>query len=120
MKILFSVALFLASQSVYAASDGDIVKYVESEAKESFFPKNVKVNSLADVKFYPSQEDSSYARIGNACGKVSVQNEGKSALLVFIAPVVEKANRIQIETPTLYDLDSQGEIARGDLKIRCN
>ncbi|EGT5653780.1 hypothetical protein SNN52_003794 [Cronobacter sakazakii] len=120
MRLFLVLATFLVSQAAYAASDAEIVKFVEKEAKETFFPKDVKVNSLSEVKFYPNQEDSAYARMGNVCGKASVQNASKSAELVFIAPIVEKASRIHIETPTLYDLDSQGDMARRDLKIRCN
>ncbi|WP_105663285.1 hypothetical protein [Cronobacter dublinensis] len=120
MKRLLLLAVFLTSQVAYAASDADIVNFVKTKAKDSFFPHDVRVNSISEVKFFPSQEDSDYARIGNVCGKVSVQNAEKSGVFVFIAPIVEKASRINVETPTLYDLESQGEIARRDLKNRCN
>lgn len=116
------IILFLASliaPCVMAASDQDIVAAVKHRAEKEFFPKDVKVESVSDVRFFPTNEDSPYARFGNACGKVFVSKGDKSSSLIFIAPVVEKSSQLHIDAPTLYDLDRQEEVARSDLLVRC-
>ncbi len=118
-KLLVLISALLFVPGVMAASENDIIEAVKSKAKQDFFPKDVKVESISDVRFFPTAEDTSYARFGNVCGKASISKEDKSSSLVFIVHIVEKSNQLHVDVPTLYDLDKQDEVARSDLQVRC-
>ncbi|AYL05385.1 hypothetical protein DN555_26940 [Enterobacter asburiae] len=117
-RYLFIVAL-LASPAVLAATDADIVNAVQKKVQNGFFPKDVKVESVTEVRFFPDDRDTAYARFGNVCGKAVVSKSNQKASLVFIAPVVEKSSQISIDGPTIYDLSKQGAIAEEDLQTKC-
>jgi len=119
MRTLILVGTLLAAPGVMAATDAEIVNAVKQRAESGFFPKDVKVVSVNEVKFFPDDRDTAYARFGNVCGKADVAKDDNKASLVFIAPVVEKASQISIEVPTIYDLSKQGEIAEKDIQNRC-
>ncbi|WP_064511712.1 hypothetical protein [Buttiauxella gaviniae] len=118
-KILVGFLCLLPLQAM-AISNSEIVQQVTSDAKTKFFPEAVKVSSISDVKFFPEYEDSSYARIGNVCGKVIVTNGNENANIVFIAHVTEKSNVLMVDKPvSLYDMGHQADLARDDLSKRC-
>lgn len=116
--ILGTVALVL-SINCFAADDSKIINAVVKDVKKNFFPADVKVKSVEDVRFFPSDNDTPYARFGNVCGSAFVSKGDASKRLIFITTIEEKAARLSIETPAIYDLDGQGEVAREDLKKRC-
>jgi len=118
-KILIGLMLLLPLQAM-AISNAEIVQRVTSDAKTKFFPESVKISSITDVNFFPEYEDSSYARIGNVCGKATVTNGKENANIVFIAHVFEKSNVLMVDKPvSLYDMGNQADLARDDLSKRC-
>ncbi|MGE9553869.1 hypothetical protein ACQPT2_22375 [Erwinia amylovora] len=119
MRDFIIAALCLIPIQCLALTNSDIVIQVSAKIERESFPKSVEVVSFSEVNFYPADEDSSYARFGNVCGKVSVANGKDKVDLVFIAKVTEKNSIAMIETPTLYDISKQGDIARADLSKRC-
>lgn len=118
-KLIFGVSLIVAAGNAFAADDEKIIEAVEKSVKTSFFPADVKVNSVEDVRFFPTGDDTAYARFGNVCGTAFANKDGVSKKLIFITTVEEKSSRINIHDPSFYDLDSNSEIAREDLKKRC-
>lgn len=118
-NLIFGVTLIVAAGNTFAADDEKIIEAVEKNVKKSFFPADVKVNSVENVRFFPAGDDTAYARFGNVCGTAFVSKDGVSKKLIFITTVEEKSSRINIHDPSIYDLESNAEIAREDLKKRC-
>ena len=118
-KLILGMSLVFATGNSFAADDAKIVEAVEKSVKTNFFPADVKVNHLEGVRFFPTDDDTAYARFGNVCGTAFVSKDGASKKLIFITTVEEKSSRINIHDPSFYDLDSNAEIAREDLKKRC-
>lgn len=120
MKKLLIGFLCLLPLQAMAISDAEIVRQVKNDAKAKFFPENVKVSSLSDVKFFPEYDDSSYARVGNVCGMAAITNGKDNATIAFIAHVTEKLNILMVDKPvTLFDMEHQSDLARDELSKRC-
>lgn len=118
-KLILGVSLIIATGSSFAADDAKIIEAVEKSVKTKFFPADVKVKSVDDMRFFPTDDDTAYARFGNVCGTATVSKDGLSKKLTFITTIEEKSSQLSIETPSIYDLDNQADIAREDLKKRC-
>lgn len=118
-KLILGAVAVVASINCFAADDSKIIEAVEKDVKTNFFPADVKVKSIENVKFFPGENDTPYARFGNVCGSAIVSKSDISKRLIFITTVKEKSSQLYIETPSIYDLDDKAEIARDDLKKRC-
>jgi|GEM_PF-1605797 len=118
-KLILGAVAVVASINCFAAEDAKIIEAVEKDVKTNFFPADVKVKSVENVRFFPGDNDTPYARFGNVCGSAIVSKGEMSKRLIFITTVKEKSSQLSIETPSIYDLDNQDEIARDDLKKRC-
>lgn len=119
MKKILIAGLIVFSFGASAATNEEIISEVKEYAHKSLFPSDVSVDKIENVKFFPSEDDTQFARSGNACGSATISKGAITKRLVFIAQVTEKSSSLHMGTPSIYDLDGNDSVARDNLKKYC-